>query len=84
MEWTTIIHTCSRCGASWVAPRDEPHDCVVERYRAGLVALYRDHPAAVAKVCDETIDRSGALLGEIREAAREAARRDGSAGPDRG
>lgn len=27
-------------------------------------------PVAVAKVCDETLDRSGALLGRVRDAAR--------------
>jgi hypothetical protein len=31
--WTQVIHTCSACGASWHAPRDEPHDCAVAAAR---------------------------------------------------
>jgi hypothetical protein len=32
-----------------------------------LMALYPEHRAAVALVCDEAIDRSGAMLGRIRD-----------------
>jgi len=35
-----------------------------------LVALYKDNYVCVAKMCDEVLDRSGALLGEVRKAAR--------------
>jgi len=31
-----------------------------------LVTLYPSYPSFVAKVCDEVLDRSGALLGDIR------------------
>lgn len=34
-----------------------------------LARLYKDAPAAVAKLCDEELDKSGALLGRVREAA---------------
>lgn len=44
-EWTRLIHACKVCGASWEAPRDEPHDCLVERQ--GL-ALEQIHCWAVA------------------------------------
>jgi hypothetical protein len=37
-----------------------------------LVALYRTERHAVAFVCDEALDRSGALLGRIRERADNA------------
>lgn len=36
-----------------------------------LVALYNDNYLCVAKICDEVLDRSGALLGEVRNRARE-------------
>ena len=35
-----------------------------------LVKLYPDNYVCVAKICDEVLDRSGALLGEVRKAAR--------------
>lgn len=35
-----------------------------------LVALYKDNYVCVAKMCDEVLDRSGALLGEVRKATR--------------
>jgi hypothetical protein len=34
-----------------------------------LVAMYRTYPRAVAAMCDEHLDPSGRLLGEIREEA---------------
>jgi hypothetical protein len=34
-----------------------------------LVLAYKDRPLEVAKACDEVIDRSGNLLGWVREAA---------------
>lgn len=34
-----------------------------------LVPAYRGDQAGIAKLCDETLDRSGALLGYVREAA---------------
>jgi hypothetical protein len=34
-----------------------------------LAPIYKDHPLAVARVCDEVLDRSGALLGYVRYAA---------------
>ena len=35
-----------------------------------LVKLYPDNYVCVAKICDEVLDRSGALLGEVRRAVR--------------
>lgn len=35
-----------------------------------LVKLYPDNYVCVAKICDEVLDRSGALLCEVRKAAR--------------
>jgi hypothetical protein len=31
MEWPHIIHSCTRCGASWHAPREEPHRCIHDK-----------------------------------------------------
>ena len=33
---------------------------------ADLAIIYADYPLAIAKLCDEHIDRSGALLGVVR------------------
>jgi hypothetical protein len=33
-----------------------------------LVTLYRESPLTVANLCDDHLDRSGALLGRVREA----------------
>jgi len=33
-----------------------------------LVELYPDNSVCIAKMCDEVLDRSGALLGEVRKA----------------
>jgi hypothetical protein len=35
-----------------------------------LAARYRAVPAAIAEACDETLDRSGNLLGWLRDYAR--------------
>lgn len=40
-----------------------------ERLREGLTALYGRYTLAVALLCDDFLDRSGHLLGEIRLAA---------------
>jgi hypothetical protein len=37
-----------------------------------LTAVYPEAPKFVATICDESLDRSGALLGEVRELARQA------------
>jgi hypothetical protein len=34
-----------------------------------LIKLYKKNPTGVAEVCDEVLDRSGALLGLIRKAS---------------
>ncbi|HUX56235.1 MAG TPA: hypothetical protein VMV77_04630 [Bacteroidales bacterium] len=36
-----------------------------------LTKLYKDNPVCVANICDEVLDRSGALLGKIRDKYRE-------------
>jgi len=57
-------HDCHRCKQS-----DSPagyRDNVVDR----LTEAYKLHPVEVAKACDEAIDRSGNLLGWLRELAR--------------
>ena len=41
-----------------------------DRYRQALVRLYREAPLPVSRVCDEFLDPSGRLLGEIRREAR--------------
>lgn len=35
-----------------------------------LAEIYADHPLAIAKLCDEHIDRRGSLLGVVREINR--------------
>lgn len=35
-----------------------------------LVPLYKKDQAGIARLCDEELDRSGALLGYLREEAR--------------
>lgn len=43
----------------------------VEAERVRLLAImYRKVPVDTAKLCDETLDRSGRLLGLVRDAAR--------------
>jgi hypothetical protein len=37
-----------------------------------LAAVYAEAPTFIAKICDETLDPSGVLLGEVRALAREA------------
>jgi hypothetical protein len=37
-----------------------------------LAAVYAEAPRFVASICDEKLDRSGKLLGEVRELARAA------------
>lgn len=37
-----------------------------------LTAVYPEAPKFVATICDESLDRSGALLGEVRELGRQA------------
>ncbi len=43
----------------------------IDKITERLVKLYKDDPLCVAKMCDEVLDRSGALLGKIRELAKE-------------
>lgn len=47
------------------------------RYEEGLAILYGVNYQAVARVCDEVIDRSGALLGRVRTLARSAPTKSG-------
>jgi hypothetical protein len=44
-----------------------------DRLREALVMVYREAPLPVAHVCDEFLDCSGRLLGEIRQEAIRAA-----------
>lgn len=44
-----------------------------------LAAVYGEAPRFVATICDEKLDRSGALLGKVRELARAAISSNGSA-----
>jgi hypothetical protein len=37
-----------------------------------LLPMYRTDPAGIAKLCDEVLDRSGRLLGQVRDAAKES------------
>jgi hypothetical protein len=58
-----------------MADADEPKPITITPdVEAILAALYTDEPAyaAVARLCDEALDRSGALLGRVREAAYRA------------
>ena len=41
----------------------------VARYADDLAKIYVKHPLAVAKVCDKCLDRSGGLLGIVRDKA---------------
>lgn len=36
-----------------------------------LAQLYAGHPSDVAAICDEALDKSGRLLGDVRIKARE-------------
>lgn len=53
-------------------PTPPPATAPIERYEAGLAILYGVNYQAVARVCDEVIDKSGALLGRVRALARSA------------
>jgi hypothetical protein len=59
---------CHMCG--WIY--DTPVPALDRRMclRDVLVPLYREAPLAVANLCDEVLDRSGRLLGEVRIEAR--------------
>ncbi|GLI99102.1 hypothetical protein [Sphingobium sp. BS19] len=46
-----------------------PASTVEAKLLTRLVEAYRNNPVGVAKACDEQIDRSGNLLGYLREAA---------------
>jgi hypothetical protein len=46
---------------------------IIER----LADLYVLDAATVARVCDETLDRSGALLGHVRTRVRDTGRKGG-------
>src|SRR5262245_19287814 len=60
-------HMCGpRAALSAAVPAD-----TIEK---ALAELYAVNPREVARVCDEIIDRRGALLGRIRERAASAAR----------
>jgi hypothetical protein len=39
-----------------------------------LAPAYLENPVEIARICDEEIDRTGKLLGYVREAATEAKR----------
>jgi hypothetical protein len=55
--------------ARLASPASPPQE--LERLREKRLAdIYKRFPLAVAEVCDEVLDRSGALLGRIRAAAR--------------
>ena len=47
----------------------EKIEAVAERgqLRELVVLLYRERPVVVARLCDEKVDRSGRLLGEVRK-----------------
>lgn len=44
-----------------------------------LAAVYAEAPKFVATICDTSLDRSGALLGEVRDLARAALAKDETA-----
>lgn len=50
-------------------PTNPPAATVEAKLLTRLVEAYRNNPVGVAKACDEQIDRSGNLLGYLREAA---------------
>jgi hypothetical protein len=61
--------SCSVCGGEclpgeWVPVAER------DRYRKALVAIYLDAPVAVARICDEFLDTSAALLGQVRREAQ--------------
>ena len=43
-----------------------------------LAAVYKEAPRFVATICDEKLDGSGALLGQVRDLARAALGKDAS------
>ena len=44
--------------------------CAQDKVTHHLVELYRLDPKRVADICDESLDRTGNLLGYLRDAAR--------------
>src|SRR5689334_735580 len=48
----------------WTAALDQ-----LNKFKRGLAAAYRMEPVTVADLCDEHIDPSGRLLGEVRNLA---------------
>ncbi len=49
-----------------------------------LTGFYLKQPAAVAEICDTVLDRSGALLGRVRDHAAEVKSSQALAGDDHG
>jgi hypothetical protein len=54
-----------------VKPDEPVRTITVDRDLAKkLVPLYRVYPAIVAQICDEILDRRGALLGWVRDESK--------------
>lgn len=52
-------------------------DAAAERLESSLAAMYPAHYALIAELCDEHLDRSGGLLGRVRDRALRAGGVDG-------
>lgn len=50
--------------------REEERKCVLQSIAKNLVKRYLADPVATAYLCDDEIDRSGNLLGYVRDAVR--------------
>lgn len=47
--------------------KEEARIAPIEKITERLAKLYSDEPSFIANICDEVLDRSGKLLGEVRE-----------------
>ena len=72
MDGTPILNDVSvRMAQAFLEATQGPSQPPTQlRYEEGLAILYGVNYQAVARVCDEVIDRSGALLGRVRTLAR--------------
>ena len=66
---------CAHCALEeTINEQEEISNRQRERFIKGLAVIYNkglEHAVVVAEVCDMQLDRSGALLGEVREIARQ-------------
>lgn len=76
VERLNSFTTCGCCDDEWPSLRRDAVATItiLEGQRLGVLAMmYQIAPSTVAKMCDEDLDKSGALLGDVRDLAARSA-----------